>query len=395
VRRSLILLAALSALALGVGLGHGLRFPPPRWDPAPLPTSVEARGVRVAAEGAYLVRDEGTRLVFRASAPEPVLQLDATDGVTAVLALQNVHPEAKAIAVGPRTPTVRREGPVRELSVALAAGDSMRVRFAFPERQTFRFAAIGDAGGEGELAHCLRRAAELGADFLLHLGDVGYTDDAFVTAERILAEAPLPIFAAIGNHDLAGPVAHMGASFTEIFGPRNTVFRLGGVTFLNVDTAADTLPPSRGARGRLLRELARQRHAEGTTDPVIVFTHRPLRDPRNPHAELGESHALNRAWESSWLRGTLKGLGATALLAGHIHESHEFDDAGLPTWVAGEGLGEADLWAGKPAARMLIGEYAPGGPVRFHWELIGFPRQVFRDRAKRLIEDYIDRKQRD
>lgn len=392
-RRFLTVLGLVFTVALGLAAARGIRFPPPRWDPAPRPVEAETPRVHVHADGAYLVRQEPTHLVFRAYVPEPALLLESADDATTLIELQNVHPEARAEAVGGRAPVIRREGVVRHLEIRSAAGDAARVQFRFPERAQYRFAAIGDAGGEFELAHSLERGAELGADFFVHLGDVDYTRDAFEEASAILAAAPLPVYAAIGNHDLAGPWTDMGAVFTELFGPRNSVFSLGGVTFLNLDTANDTIPPMRGARGTLLRRVSREREEQGArAEPLIVFTHRPLTDPRTGDPDYEGSHAVNRTWESTWLSETLHELGAQALLAGHIHESHDFSDDGLPTWVAGEGLGQADVLAGDAVARILIGDYALGGPVRLHWELLQFPRERFSERAHKMVEEYIEEK---
>lgn len=380
-KRVLAAVALALVACAAIGLWHGVRYPPPRWDPAPRPHAAEsAQGFGVRAEGAYFVDEVSGELVFRAFTPAPVLEISAQRALTARVALTNVHPEATASIEGPVSQRARTNA--RHLEATLAAGQSARVAFAFPRRDVYHFAAIGDAGGLGELAWCIRRARALGADFLLHLGDVDYTPDAFGSAKRILAEARIPVYAAIGNHDVESPFPEFGAEFTRLFGPRNFVFTLAGVTFLDLDTSADTMLPSRGERGRLLRRVAAEPKAERS--PLIVFTHRPLRDPRT-HSVDDEGHALNSRWESGWLRRQLLALGADALLTGHIHESHEFDDGGLHTYIAGEGLGLADVQANAPVASILVGEFAPGGPVRFHWEPLEMPTVIFRNRARNAL----------
>ncbi|MFQ5749672.1 MAG: hypothetical protein ACE5H3_09475, partial [Planctomycetota bacterium] len=69
--------------------------------------------------------------------------------------------------------------------------------------------------------------------------------------------------------------------------------------------------------------------------------------------------------EAGWLRRQLLDLGTTAYLAGHVHESWEFDDQGLPTFISGDGL----MRRGKPP-KILIGKWVPGKAPQFRWEVL-------------------------
>jgi hypothetical protein len=259
----------------------------------------------------------------------------------------------------------------------LGPARSAAVAFRFPQRARYTFAAIGDTGGLAALRFCIERAHELGADFLLHLGDIGYSEDAFREAAVALEAAPFPTFASIGNHDLEGPWTDPSAHFTRVAGPRNTLFILAGVTFANLDTSSDLFLPMRGQRATLLRELEARR-AGVSPGPLIIFTHKPLSDPRVIAGERSQedAHALDRGWESSWLRRKLLDLGAQALLAGHIHESYTFDDGGLPTYVSGEGLALSDLVSGKQISRIVVGSWRPGEAVELRWEPLQFPPEL-------------------
>jgi hypothetical protein len=364
-RRPLAVAGIAILAALVAALWHGVHIPPPRLDPAPPPAeATAAAGFSVRAEGAYFLREEeGGRLVFRAHAPEPRLHLRADRDVTAVVLVENVHAEA---SVEPPAVAVRTAAATRQLSIPLREGSGEEVSFTFPPRALYRFAAIGDSGGEVAFGVLTARALELGADFLLHLGDICYSSDAFVHVAARMRALPIPVYAAIGNHDRPGGKTDCGGTFVETFGPRNSAFTLGGVTFVNMDTASDTWLPSRGWRGALLRQVAAQR--EGGGGPLVLFTHRPLRDPRFEAGEVDEPHALNRAWEASWIRATALALGAQALLAGHVHESHEFDDEGLRSFIAGEGYAFDEAEAPSDSVpHLLLGEYAPGEAVRFRW----------------------------
>jgi hypothetical protein len=372
VRRTLASLGLLTIAVVGAGLWHGVRFPPPHWETAARPTRAESpRGYRVEADGAYLVELRGDVPVFRAFVPEPSIRVQTTAPVPAEVVLENVHPQATAEGHG-----IEASGLRRTLRVEPPDRDA-RWRFRFPERAVYSFAAIGDTGGLAALRWALERADALGADFLLHLGDIGYTEDAFEKAAVTLARAPLPVFAAIGNHDLEGPWTDPSRDFTHTLGPRNSRFTLAGVTFANLDTAADTFLPMRGARGELLRKLAAERSGPERT-PLVVFTHRPLYDPRvlAGTRAYADAHALDRGWESGWLRETLLALGTEALLAGHIHESHHFDDHGLPTWVSGEGLALRDLETGEQVSRILVGTWRPGESVRLRFEPLQMPPEL-------------------
>lgn len=363
-RRLLALAGIAIPAALAAALWHGVRIPPPRLDPAPPPAEATASaGYTVSAEGAYFLREKEGGLVFRAYAPEPRLRLRADRDTTAVVTVENVHAET---SVQSRAAVARAAALTRQLSIPLREGAVEVVSFAFPPRAVYRFAAIGDSGDEVAFGALTARALELGADFLLHLGDICYGPDAFVHVAALMRALPIPVYAAIGNHDRPGGKIDCGGTFVESFGPRNSAFTLGGVTFANLDTASDTWLPSRGRRGALLRQLAAERAGGG--GPLVLFTHRPLRDPRFEAGEVDEPHALNRAWEARWIRATALALGAQALLAGHVHESHEFDDEGLRSFIAGEGYAFDEAKAPSDTVpHLLLGEYAAGEAVRFRW----------------------------
>lgn len=377
-RRLLLLVLLLLGAGVVLSLAQGLRYPPLQFDPPPWPQeAVSPAGWRAEGLGAYLRREaEADRPVFRAFVPEPAVVLKGTRGGEVRLRMENLHPEAVLENAGDVTETV--DGLQREVVLDLPFGAVRTLRWRFPARDRYRFVAFGDAGGAGELEFCLRRAAELGADFVLHLGDLAYRHDDFPNAARRFLASPLPVYVAVGNHDFHGGHRYRFRFFQEHFGPLNSWFELGGVFFLNLDTAGDTIPPWGGGRGRLLREVRRVREAR-PEPPLVAFTHRPLNDPRVLQGLRDHPHALNRRTEADWLRRTLLDLGAVALLAGHIHESHDFDDGGLRTIISGEGLGQRG-----DAARILVGEYAPGEPPEFHWEPLQMPENL---RGRDLIPD--------
>jgi hypothetical protein len=135
------------------------------------------------------------------------------------------------------------------------------------------------------------------------------------------------------------------------------VFDLGGVRFLNLDTAADTWPADSGERGALVDSLL----AVGfpAEKELIVFTHRPLSDPRPSAAEDG--HGIGNGNEVDWLLQIYQSLGVDALLHGHIHETHVDDVNGMPAYIVGNGLNLAEPGPATGAG-ILIGEWQTGTP---------------------------------
>ncbi|KAA3609430.1 MAG: hypothetical protein DWQ01_08845 [Planctomycetota bacterium] len=373
-RRWKLLLGFLVVLlvAAAVGMHHGLRYPPLQWDPAPRPLhALSEEGWSVEAEGAY---SRGVRegvLHFRAFVPEPSLSFRSNGAEFAKVVVENIHPDAFIYEDGLRD---KAEGLQRTVSLPLKGTEQVTLSFKFPTRGRYRFAAIGDAGGGPQLRHCLERAKELNADFVLHLGDIAYLEDDFENGAKNFLQSPLPIYVTCGNHDFHGGHRNRHRFFSENFGPLNSGFALGEVHFLNLDTAADLLWPWQGERGKLLEafEETRAQHrakwGDGPLPPLVVFTHRPLNDPRMTLGRRKKAHALNFQLEANWLRKKLLELEATVLLAGHIHESHHFNDEGLDTWIAGEGLSE-----GTTEASILIGEFGPGETPVFRWEPLNMP----------------------
>lgn len=361
-RRFLALVGGAAAAGLGLSLRRGLRYPPLQLDPSALPASLRSpHGWRVHAHGAYR-RETEPPVVLRAWSPEPSLLIEAEHDGVAELSIENLHPEATVSGDG--VEELEREGLRRRLRFALQGGGHRELAFRFPDRARYRFVAIGDAGGRGELSWCLQRAVDLGADFVLHLGDIAYQEGDFEAAAVAFRACPVPIFAAIGNHDFHGGFRHRHRYFQEYFGPLDCAWELAGVRFLNLDTAADLVPADRGDRGALLREV----RATPRSGPLVVYTHRPFADPRVLAGKRSDPHALNRTAEADWLRAVLLELGTVAMLCGHIHASYDFDDRGLATWISGDGLGVRG-----DKARILVGEFAAGGPLALRWEPLAMP----------------------
>lgn len=369
-RRKILLVLGVS-LGGFLGLGwfsFGLRLPPLQWEPADRPTQLESatQDFFVEAQGAYFVRQEKDTMVFRAFVPEPTLVVTAKQELTAKVVVQNLSPK---LVAGPIAAS-SVDGLTRSYDIPMTPGHGFLIRPRFPSDQdSFRFAAIGDTGGEAELQTAVDRAAFFDVDFLLHLGDMEYEEGGLERAALILNQASMPTFAAIGNHDFHDGLRLIHRDFTELIGPRNAEFLLGGVQFLNLDTAADTYPASAGSRGALLSRLIQKADEESKARELVVFTHRPLDDPRPGKAEDG--HALGSKFERAWLAESFATLNVDLLLHGHIHQSIQFKEEGIDAYIVGNGLKLEEVGSSQEQAALLIGEWSTGFPgISCRWETL-------------------------
>lgn len=336
-------------------------------------TEASAGGVRVSASGAALQEPTQDEFRFRAFVPEPAFTARADSGGEIRIIVENLHPEATLdidqSGAGPQSVSEDRSNLTRAVTVK-AASAAVDFSWRFPRTEQYRFAAIGDSGGGTELQWVLQRSADLGADFLIHVGDFYYEEGDFDRAAVNLNAAAIPTYAAIGNHDFHKGWRAMYPRFHRVVGPSNSVFTLGGIEFVNVDTATDFVPAARGRRAQIVENL-HPVDSSSTIRDRVAFTHAPLRDP-----DAERDHAVGRAAEAQWLRQRFLASGTRTLLAGHIHVKAEFDNQGLHTYISGQGLAHADLIGGeayRSYAEILIGDVEPGGPVRYQWRPLNMP----------------------
>lgn len=365
IRRVIMLLITGVVVALTAYSYHrGLRYMPPVFEPEPHSQTAVANEVVFLGIGAYRQSATDGQVRFRAYVPEPSLQVTGTGNF--VVQINNLHPQARLdskVQVQERIEGLRRtvSGEIKERLV---------LSWQLPQKDYYRFTAIGDTGGGPELRWVLQRSQELDALFLLHLGDFNYETTDFADAESVLNSAAIPTFAAVGNHDFYESWSLVYPRFMDSIGPLNSTFVLGGIRFVNLDTASRIFPVTAGGRNALLVKLQNAGPAPDVRD-TVVFTHKPLRDPRDADEPFYE-HALT-GYESDWLKQKLLGLGFKTLLAGHVHMSAGFDHDGLKTLVSGQGLAHADLMYDKPVARMLIGHVLLGDPVLYQWVPLNMP----------------------
>ena len=381
-------LGALTLVGAGVGINalamRGLRVPIMA---EPRHVKHEARHPEgdfpVLAEGAFLIGTEGPSLSWRAFTPEPALRTQGVFHIT----IDNIHSLATLRHDGAgQIHDESIDGLKRTVRGEATSDRALTLRWEVPFADSYRFAAIGDTGGGRELEWSLQRTHQLGAQFLLLLGDIYYEPGDDLSVIHHLANSPVPVFSAFGNHDIVrGFDRNLLHWFERGVGPRNSTFRLGGIQFINLDTAADIIPWSAGMRGALLRQLPALRDNPGIRE-YVVFSHRPITDLR-PIEEQPSDHSIENFGEGEWLREQLLRIGARTILNGHIHNTIERDDQGLYTYIAGEGLAHLDIvksqghvdWfkqSAEKSARILIGQVEPQASVSYRWDLLNMPLEM-------------------
>ena len=302
---------------------------------------------------------------LRAIAPEPNIAI-RNNSTAHSIKLLNIANNAELSVNTEAENYIEEEiqGTHRIVHIDAKAPQSIGLSWSLPVNDGFEFAVIGDTGGGSELAWCLKRAHQLGAQFLLHLGDFNYTDGEYDQAIEKFNTSELPCYITIGNHDFHDN-GLIYDKFLDDLGPMNHAFELAGTRFINIDTAADFWPAHSGMRGALFNTLKQRKPFEGDQ---IIFTHRPLKDPR-PH----DDHEIHGIGAIDWLSEQTKELGIGTFLNGHVHHSAELDFRGLRQITIGEGLGHENLVLQKSVAKIMMAKVEPKKALEHRWVDLDMP----------------------
>ena len=347
-----------AALAVGGGVyihQRGLRYPTLSLEPRGLANAFAHNNSQWQLSDCF--QTAHPTLTLRAFAPEPKISISGKSNHSVEFRLNNVAPDCELRS---NLESVKETISGIDRFITIPANDlaEITLEWFFPYTDHYTFASIGDTGGADELAWCLDRAHQLGAKFLLHLGDFYYQAGDYETAIEHFYTARIPCYVAIGNHDFhdGGLLHHQ---FTDFIGPFNHAFTLGATRFVNLDTAANFLPRSSGKRGTLVKELL-SNDAQPTT---VAFTHKPLHDPTGQ-----SSHDIGHEGERDWLVKTLRALNAPTLLSGHIHIFDRSEFAGIDNIIIGQGLGHQDLLTSDIGySKMAVGTVNANVTVDYHF----------------------------
>lgn len=361
-RRKLLFSGAIAGGLGAYSCGRGLRYPLLSWEHQALPNST-----KINNDCAIIFKDAITTpdKQFRAIAPEPKLFIKANSG-NVEFTINNIASNA-IMHIDGQAPSLINEqidGLTRSLSIRLNSDTEFNLHWKLEVENGFEFAVIGDTGGGSELDWALKRAQQLNAQFLLHLGDFNYSDGEYQTAIEAFNKSPVPVYITIGNHDFHGN-GLIYQRFLNELGPMNHAFDLAGTRFVNLDTAADFFPANSGQRGKLMKTLSQQQTFNGEQ---VFFSHRPLKDPR-PH----DDHEIGGIKEIEWLSHSINALGGKHYLHGHVHHSAETDFDGLHQFSVGEGLGHEDLVRQKQVAQLLLTKVEPAMPLAHRWVDLNMP----------------------
>lgn len=303
--------------------------------------------------------------ILRAIAPEPSIKISVLKN-TSQFTLKNVAPNARLAIKAPANAEVNEsiEGLNRVLEVKHPNQETIALSWKLPVSDGFEFAVMGDTGGGSELDWTLKRAHQLGAQFLLHLGDFNYSEGEYARAIEQFDAAPLPCYVTIGNHDFHDN-GLIYDDFLSRIGPMNHSFELAGTRFINIDTAADFWPANSGQRGKLFDHL---RNEKPFTGEQVLFTHRPIKDPRHH-----DDHEVGSIGGIDYLVKQCTTLGITNFLHGHVHHSAELDFRGLRQFSVGEGLGHENLVLQKPVAKLMMATIEPNKKLEHRWVDLNMP----------------------
>ena len=354
---------------------RGIRYPVLSWESKKLSNTFSSEKFDATYTDLFHTSNSDTEKKFRAYAPEPKIQLSCNTDTDFKISINNIAKDAKLVVIDGNQENITEQivGITRQLTFSASSLDTFSLQWQLPELNNYSFAAIGDTGGDKELKWCIQRAHQLGALFLLHLGDFNYQESDYENAIQSFDEAPLPCYVTIGNHDFhdSGLVYEQ---FLQRIGPLNHAFSIGKTRFINIDTAASVLPFGGGQRGRLMKELVADKTKYNDN---VVFTHRPLYDPM-PVSVSGDtgSHDIGNNGEREWVLKSLKKIGAKTMLCGHIHIFNRSKYEGIDSIIVGQGLGHQDLMANRDVSKMALGRVNSDGEVNYEFASLAMPMEL-------------------
>ena len=351
----------------------GVRIPGFYLDNYRLPTSHESLkdSFKISVNGGFL-KETGHQFLIRAYSPS--IEIAVTGHlINFPIIVENVHPEASLVVSNEKFAIEEEISNLsRTLIVHGEINSPLIFNWRFPDKNNYRFMAIGDTGGGKELQWALIRAKQLNADFVVHLGDMFYSPQDVHSAFNIIQNSPVPVYNVYGNHDYRNGEDEYPErnTFNDVFAPSNFQFSLLDKLFVSLDTSSRIFPFNKGKRGEFLEQIISE--SSQRTGETLVFTHKPiLNDISRYYPE--HDHGLT-GFEGFWLETKLANINSITVITGHIHRSLEILNTILPTYIAGEGIAHTDLITGRPLSKVLVGDIYSNSPTKFSWYPNNMPR---------------------
>jgi hypothetical protein len=263
-------------------------------------------------------------------------------------------------------------------------------------RTPFRFIAYGDtrfhdpkdtdAANPAVRMALVKAIAEANPAFICFTGDIvynGYDKDdwkVWDSETSIWREKKIPVYPALGNHDLHGPeTTALGNYFQRFPSLKNSRYysvRAANVLFLVLDSSLDEVT---GPQGQWLAD--RPDHVPAGVDFVFVMEHHPPYTSSSDAKLFGGGHsarpreqALARMLEERQAHAPFRFV----VLSGHVHNYERHEHGGVTYFVSGGG-----------AAHAYPIERAPGDPFRskqvnYHYLIVEVDHQEVKVTMNRL-----------
>ncbi len=219
----------------------------------------------------------------------------------------------------------------------------------------FRFVVYGDtrftdpadkeAANPDVRRQLVSAIAESRPKFIVFGGDIAYNGDkaddwkVYDSETTVWRERKIPVFPALGNHDLHGNVqtalANYFARFPALKENRFYSVHAGHTLFLTLDSSLDELS---GPQGDWLRD--RLEHLPKSVDFVFIVLHHPPYTSSSDARTYGGGHSARAAEQKlgAYLEEAQKNLRAhIVVFSGHVHNYERHEHGGVTYFVTGGG----------------------------------------------------------
>jgi 3',5'-cyclic AMP phosphodiesterase CpdA len=229
-------------------------------------------------------------------------------------------------------------------------------------------------------------------DFIVFGGDIAYNGDnlddwkVYDQETAVWRERRIPVYPALGNHDLHGDVnialGNYFARFPKLRQSRFYSVRVANDLVLILDSSLDELT---GAQGEWLQDEFK--HINPNTDFIFIVMHHPPYTSSSDDKTLGGGHSARPAEQrlGAYLEEQQKKLKARIVVfAGHVHNYERHERGNVIYFVTGGG--------GAHAYPITRGEGDPfqSSEINYHYILVEVQRGKLKATMNRLeIEDGI------
>ncbi|MBN1677549.1 MAG: metallophosphoesterase [Candidatus Thermoplasmatota archaeon] len=262
----------------------------------------------ISVEGGYILHQDSECVKVRCLSPDVSLHLEKFTGQ---VELVNCFPDTQ---IQGYEGDVERNGARMTIHIS---EDVEELRLTVPEKQSFRFAVLGDSQGKNDILAQILDSLD-GCEFVIHCGDLtpSGADSEFAAVEETLNASRVPVFTTPGNHD-----ARLGdlRAYESRFGPANYAFTYSGLRFVFVDSSDQSITE---------QELKLAREDFGDANKKIMVTHVPSYDP------FGSNHTLDEL-SCERVQSFAMENELSAVYTGHVHAFHILEVEGTDFMITG------------------------------------------------------------